>query len=209
MITLYDYFRSTACYRVRIALNLKQIDYESIEIHLVNQEGAQHSPEYLQINPQGLVPSLKIEGQLLTQSLAIMEYLDECYPQFPLLPKDLIAKAKLRALALLIACDVHPLNNLRVLNRLKTQFKADESEITQWYHHWLTSGFDAFETQLRTLPRSESVCYGHAISLADVCLIPQVFNAKRFHFSLEDYPLIREINDYCLTQPAFQKAKPT
>ncbi|MBA2650147.1 MAG: maleylacetoacetate isomerase [Legionella sp.] len=206
---LYDYFRSTACYRVRIALNHKQLPYESVEIHLVNQGGQQHSPEYLQINPQGLVPSLECQGNVLTQSLAILEYLDETFPLKPLLPKDTTLRAKIRAQALLILCDIHPLNNLRVLNRLKMQFEAGEEDIMDWYHHWLKLGFDAFESQLHTFKRTAPVCSGSEIGLADVCLIPQVYNAKRFDFSLKPYPLIQEINTYCLEQEAFKAASPT
>lgn len=205
---LYDYFRSTACYRVRIALNIKNIAYEKIEIHLVNHGGEQNSPEYHQINSQGLVPSLDVNSRIISQSLAIIDYLDETFPQIPLLPADPLIKANLRALALIIACDLHPLNNLRVLNRLKEQFNANQEQVIEWYHHWLKAGFDAFETQLNQLERSKSVCFGEKVSLADICLIPQVYNAKRFNFDLAAYPLINEINNYCLTLPAFQKAAP-
>ena len=208
MIKLYDYFRSTACYRVRIALHIKNVAYEKVEIHLVNHGGEQNSPEYCKINPQGLVPSLEINGQILHQSLAIIEYLEETYPEIPLLPKDPLIKADLRALALIVACDMHPLNNLRVLNRLKAQFNANEDQVKDWYHHWLKAGFDAFEEQLKQLERSKPVCYGSEISLADLCLIPQVYNAKRFNFSMQDYPIISAINEYCLSIPAFQKAAP-
>lgn len=205
---LYDYFRSTACYRVRIALNIKNIKYEKIEVHLVNNGGEHNSVEYHKINPQGLVPSLEIDGRILHQSLAIIEYLDEAFPEIPLLPKDPLIKADLRALALIVACDMHPLNNLRVLNHLKLQFKANEDQVMDWYHHWLKDGFDAFEEELKQLERSKPVCYGKQISLADVCLIPQVYNAKRFNFAIENYPLISEINAYCLSLIAFQKASP-
>lgn len=205
---LYDYFRSTACYRVRIALNIKNIAYEKIEIHLINNGGEQNSPAYHQINSQGLVPSLDVNGRIISQSLAIIDYLDETFPKIPLLPADPLIKANLRALALIIACDLHPLNNLRVLNRLKEQFNANQEQVIEWYHHWLKAGFDAFETQLNPLERSKSVCFGEKVSLADICLIPQVYNAKRFNFDLAAYPLINEINNYCLTLPAFQKAAP-
>jgi len=205
---LYDYFRSTACYRVRIALNLKQCSYEKIELHLINDGGQHHSPEYLKLNPQGLVPSLAIDGKILTQSLAIIDFLEERFPSTPLLPKDLFIKAELRALALIVACDMHPLNNLRVLNRLKEQFQATEAQVNEWYHNWLKAGFDAFEAQLVKLPRDKSVCYGDSPSLADLCLIPQVYNAKRFNFDLSSYPLINEINDYCLSLTAFKAAAP-
>lgn len=207
-MTLYDYYRSTACYRLRIALYLKKIPFESIEVHLLKDGGHQHSDDYLHINPQALVPSLNIDGRILTQSLAIIEFLDETQPLNPLLPEDPFVRAQLRALSLIIACDTHPLNNLRVLNQLKQQFQADEAQVSLWYHHWLKSGFDAFEAGLRGLQRSQPFCYGDSVSLADICLIPQVYNAKRFNFSLEKYPLIRQIDDHCLSLEAFQKASP-
>ncbi|KTD74703.1 maleylacetoacetate isomerase [Legionella waltersii] len=205
---LYDYFRSTACYRVRIALNLKQIPYEKVEVHLVNNGGEQHSPMYLKINPQGLVPTIDNNGQVISQSLAIIDYLEDVYPDPQLLPKDPYIKAKLKSIAFTVACDMHPLNNLGVLNRLKSQFNAQEDQVTTWYHHWLKKGFDAIEKQLEQLERSQAVCYGDTISLADVCLIPQVYNAYRFHFNLDAYPLIRSINEHCLSIEAFKKAVP-
>jgi maleylacetoacetate isomerase len=205
---LYDYFRSTACYRVRIALNIKNLAYEKIEVHLVDHGGEQNSPQYRQVNPQGLVPSLEVNGNVLHQSLAIIEYLDEVFPEKPLLPKDPLIRAALRSLSLTIACDMHPLNNLRVLNQLKQQFQANETQVMDWYHHWLKAGFDAFEEYLKQLERSESVCFGQEVSLADVCLIPQVYNANRFKFAMTDYPLISEINAYCLTLDAFKNAAP-
>ena len=205
---LYDYFRSTACYRVRITLNLKKIVYEKIEVHLVNNGGEQHSLQYHQINPQELVPSLDINGQILSQSMAIIDYLEEVYPEIPLLPKDPFMKANLKSLALIVACDMHPLNNLRVLNRLKEQFKASQEQVMEWYHHWLKTGFDAFEEKLGTMKRDKPVCLGSEVSLADVCLIPQVYNAQRFHFDMASYPIINQINEYCLTLPAFHDAAP-
>lgn len=208
MITLYDYFRSTASYRVRLALSIKNIPYEKVEVHLTNHGGEHHSPEYLDINPQGLVPCLDINGQTLNQSLAIIEYLDETYPDIPLLPQNPFAKATIRSLAFLIACDIHPLNNLRVLNRLKEEFKADESHILSWYHHWLKSGFDAFEKKLSSLERSAPFCFGHQITMADICLIPQVYNANRYNFSMDAYPLISKINAHCLQIETFIKASP-
>lgn len=205
---LYDYFRSTACYRVRIALNIKNIVYEKIAVHLVNHGGEQHTPEYRQINPQGLVPSLEINGHIITQSLAIISYLEEVYPNPALLPKDPLEKAIIKSLALIVACDMHPLNNLRVLNRLKEQYQSDEAQITAWYHHWLKVGFDAFETKLQCMRRTQSFCYGDTATWADICLIPQVYNANRFHFAMDNYPLINEINAHCLSLEAFQKAAP-
>lgn len=205
---LYDYFRSTTCYRVRIALHLKNISYEKISIHLINNGGEQNSPEYQQINPQSLVPCLEVEGQQISQSLAIINYLDETVPSPALLPKSPIDKATVLSLALIIACDMHPLNNLRVLKQLKKQFNPSEEQITEWYHHWLKAGFDAFETKLQTIKRSESFCFGDSVSLADLCLIPQVYNAQRYNFSMDAYPLINAINKHCLEIVAFQDAAP-
>lgn len=206
---LYHYFRSTTSYRVRIALNLKQIECELVDIHLLNNGGEHHSPQYLKINPQGLVPCLELDnGHYISQSLAIIEYLDECYKEAPLLPSDTMIKAQIKQFSLAIACDMHPLNNLRVLNQLKGQFQADEEEIMIWYHHWLKKGFDALEAQLRAVKRDKPVCFGNQVSLADVCLIPQVYNALRYNFPMENYPLINEINEYCLKLSAFQKASP-
>jgi maleylacetoacetate isomerase len=205
---LYDYYRSTACYRVRIALNIKNIHYEKIPIHLVNNGGEQHRDEYHDINTQELVPSLEANGQIITQSLAIIDYLEEIFPEHPLLPHTILDKAQVRSLALLVACDMHPLNNLRVINQLKSQFKAEESDVQEWYHHWLKAGFTAFEEKLQHLKRTKPVCFGDTASLADLCLIPQVYNAKRFDFCMDDYPLINQINAYCLTLPAFKNAAP-
>lgn len=206
---LYDYYRSTASYRVRIALNLKQISYEKIQIHLVNHGGEQHHPDYLKVNPQGLVPTLNDNGNIISQSLAIIEYLDEINPTPPLLPKTPIERAHVRQLALLVACDIHPLNNLRVTNRLRSQFSADDEQVQSWYFHWLKLGFDAFEAQLHAFSHKGPVCYGEEVSMADICLVPQVFNAHRFGFTMDDYPLINNINTHCLTLPAFIEAKPS
>jgi maleylacetoacetate isomerase len=205
---LYDYYRSTACYRVRIALHLKKIPYDTITINLVHEGGEHHHADYLSVNPQGLVPTLSNHGDCLHQSLAIIEYLDEQHPTPALLPTDSWDKAQVRSLALMIASDMHPLNNLRVLQQLRQQFNANEPQITEWYHHWLRLGFTAIEKKLTKLPRSKNVCYGEHITLADLCLIPQLYNAKRFHFPLDSYPLIGEINEFCLLNPAFITAKP-
>lgn len=205
---LYDYYRSTACYRVRIALNLKNISYTTFAVHLVNNGGEQNYPEYLKQNPQGLVPTLDENGHILSQSLAIIEYLDEINPTPPLLPQHPLERAQVRALAMIVACDMHPLNNLRVLQQLRLQFEATEEQVTEWYHHWLKKGFDAIERQLELLPRKIPVCQGQSFSLADICLIPQVYNAKRFNFSMDSYPLINEINEHCLTNTAFINAVP-
>lgn len=208
MIKLYDYYRSTACYRVRIALNLKQVSYEPIEINLVNNGGEQYSPQYQQVNPQGLVPSLHLQNENITQSLAILEYLEETIPTPPLLPSHPLDRAKVRSLALLIACDIHPLNNLRVLQQLRKEFRAQEAQITEWYHLWLKKGFDALEKKLDSLQRTRDVCFGSTVTMADICLIPQVYNAKRFNFSLENYPLVNAINAHCSSMIAFINAAP-
>lgn len=205
---LYDYYRSSCCYRVRIALNIKQINYTAIPVHLLNQGGEQHLSDYCKLNPQELVPTLDENGHIITQSLAIIEYLDDINPNPALLPQNPLARAKVKSLAFMIACDMHPLNNLRVLQALKEQFNASEDQITGWYHHWLKKGFDAIEITLQGLSRKKEVCYGLDVSIADICLIPQIYNAKRFDFSMKDYPLICEINDYCLTLPAFIDAAP-
>ncbi|MCP0914451.1 MULTISPECIES: maleylacetoacetate isomerase [Legionella] len=205
---LYDYFRSSASYRVRIALNYKNISYERIPVHLVNHGGEQNRPEYLALNPQGLVPTLDENGHILSQSLAIIEYLEEISPKPALLPQTPLGRGLVRSLAYLIACDIHPLNNLRVLQELRQNFAATEEQIQQWYHLWLKKGFTALEARLQALPRKNHVCYGQEITLADVCLVPQVYNAKRFHFSMDAYPLITEINDYCSHLPAFAEAAP-
>lgn len=205
---LYDYYRSSASYRVRIALNIKNISYEALPVNLINQGGEQHHPDYLKINPQGLVPTLDENGHIINQSLAIIEYLDEICPTPALLPQTPLARAKVRSLALIIACDMHPLNNLRVLNRLRNQFDANEEQVTSWYHLWLQEGFHAFEQQLQSRAHKGHFCYGNEASMADICLIPQVYNAKRFNFSLDPYPLVNEIYEYCNTLPAFQNAAP-
>ncbi len=205
---LYDYYRSSCSYRVRIALNLKQISYEQSTVHLINQGGEQHQNAYLELNPQGLVPTLDDHGHRLNQSLAIIEYLDEINPHPALLPQNPLQRAEVRRIAMMIACDMHPLNNLRVLEQLRTQFQATEEQILVWYHHWLKKGFDAIEKTLANLERKIDVCFGDKVTLADICLIPQVYNAKRFDFSLESYPQICKINDYCLTISAFINASP-
>jgi maleylacetoacetate isomerase len=205
---LYDYYRSTACYRVRIALHVKNIPFDIETIHLVNQGGEQHSDYYKAINPQGLVPSLEVADGTISQSLAIIAYLEETYPTPALLPSKAIERAQVRSLALLVACDMHPLNNLRVLNQLKSQFKASEEDTMEWYHHWLKRGFDSIEAYLSKQNNKANFCFGNSISLADVCLIPQVFNANRFHFAMDNYPKIQAINAHCLSLEAFQKALP-
>lgn len=205
---LYDYYRSTASYRVRLALNLKNISYEKLPVHLVNNGGEQHQADYRAINPQEMVPTLLENGHVLTQSLAIIEYLEEICPTPPLLPPHPLGKAEVRSMALTIACDIHPLNVLRVLGQLRQQFQATDSQVAEWYHHWLKSGFDALEKRLEVLPRKEQFCYGNHVTMADICLVPQVYNARRFNFSLDSYPLIKKIEEHCLALPEFIDAVP-
>lgn len=204
MRVLYDYFRSSASYRVRIALNLKGLAYDSVPVSLL--DNAQRAPEYLSKNPQGLVPALLDGEQLLTQSLAICEYLEETYPQPALLPNDAIGRARVRALALSIACDIHPLNNLRVLRRLEAQFAADQAGKDAWYQHWIQSGFEAFEQQIQST--HGQYCFGDTVTLADLALVPQVYNARRFNCDLSAYPTMRAIEQRCLALDAFARATP-
>lgn len=199
---LYDYFRSSCSYRVRIALQLKNISHEIIPISLLKHEN--HSPEYLKINPQGLVPTWQDDAIILSQSLAILEYLDEAYPQVPkLLPHDLQLRAQTRQLAYIIACDMHPLNNLRVKEYLQEHGFTNEAFL-QWYHHWLKKGFDTLERMVSNGP----YCLGNALTLADICLIPQLYNAKRFNFDLSSYPKLLNIEHHCQQLPAFIHAEP-
>ncbi|HTS39852.1 MAG TPA: maleylacetoacetate isomerase [Xanthobacteraceae bacterium] len=202
---LYTYFRSSAAYRTRIALNLKELSYESIPIHLIKEGGYNRRPEYRAVNPQMKVPALTLDnGEVLTQSLAIIEYLDETHPSPPLLPKDPVARAKVRAAAMLIACDIHPLNNTAPLRYLKHQLKHEQAEIDAWYHHWVLDGFEALETMIRPGPYA----FGNAVTLADICLVPQVFNARRLKVPLDKFPKINGVDAACLKLAAFDKARP-
>lgn len=205
---LYTYFRSSAAYRVRIALNLKGLKAEYRYVHLVKDGGQQHQPEYLAVNPQGLVPALADVEHVLTQSLAIIEYLEETHPQPPLLPRDALGRARVRALAQIVACDIHPLNNLRVLKYLEKQLAADEAARHSWYRHWVAEGFTALEKLLAGNPDTRQFCHGDQPTLADICLVPQVFNARRFEVDMTAFPAIQRINDYCLTLQAFSEASP-
>jgi maleylacetoacetate isomerase len=204
-VKLYSYFRSSAAYRVRIALNLKGLPYEIVPIHLTKDGGRQHSPEYRAVNPQMRVPSLTLDGSdVLTQSLAIIEYLDETHPKPPLLPDDLVARAKVRAFAQAIACDIHPLNNLVALQYLKRALKHEQSEIDTWYHHWIIEGFDALEAMIAPEPYA----FGAQVTLADICLVPQMANARRLKVPLDKYPKLLMADAACLKLPAFDKARP-
>ncbi|EJI85978.1 MULTISPECIES: maleylacetoacetate isomerase [Alishewanella] len=203
---LYSYWRSSAAYRVRIALNLKQLSFETIPVHLLKDGGQQHSSAYQALNPAELVPTLVDEQGSLSQSLAIIEYLDETYPEPRLLPQEPFARAKVRALALDIACDLHPLNNLRVLQYLTGELALDEAQKLRWIQHWLTLGFNALEQKLQQT--AGQYCYGDDVSLADLCLVPQVYNALRFNLDLSRYPLISRIYQHCLQLAAFALAAP-
>jgi maleylacetoacetate isomerase len=205
MIKLYTYWRSTAAYRVRIALNLKGIEYESIPVHLVKDGGEQHKPEYKALNPQGLVPALVTEGgEVINQSMAIMEYLESTYPDISILPVDAIGQAKTRAMAQMIASDIHPLNNLRVLKMLKHTW--NQTQIDAWYAHWIDEGFTALEQMLK----GSNLSFMNEMypCISDICLVAQIYNAKRFNVPLHNFPRLLEINQRCMELPAFKQAAP-
>jgi len=204
-VKLYSYFRSSAAYRVRIALNLKGLAYETVPVHLVKEGGHNRRPEFRAINPQMRVPALVVPtGDVLTQSLAIIEYLDETHPEPPLLPKDPIARAQARALAEIVACDIHPLNNIGSLRYLKRELHHEQAAIDAWYHHWVLTGFEAMEALVRPGPYA---C-GGAVTVADLCLVPQVYNARRLNVPLDKFPKIVAIDAACLALPAFDRARP-
>ncbi len=209
---LYSYFRSSASYRVRIALNLKGLPYEVVPVHLLKNGGEQFSPEYKALNPDALVPALIDESAngsaALTQSLAIIEYLDEVHPMPPLLPQRATDKAYVRSIALSIACDIHPLNNLRVLRYLVRELKVGEEAKNAWYRHWCEQGLMALETTLARDKRVGAFCYGDAPTLADCCLVPQIANAQRLHCDLSAMPTLMRINTACLALDAFANAAP-
>jgi maleylacetoacetate isomerase len=203
---LYGYWRSSAAYRVRIALALKKLSYEYVGIDLAN--AAHHKPEYGAVNPQQLVPVLELDGERLYQSLAIMEYLEEAHPQPPLLPSDPAGRARARSLALIVACEIHPLNNPRVLNYLTGRVAASEEQKLAWYAHWVSTGYSALEKRLAGERGTGRYCHGDTPGIADACLVPQVANAVRFKVDLEPYPTIRRINQTCLEHEAFRQAAP-
>lgn len=204
-LILYTYFRSSAAYRVRIALNLKNIQYESRYIHLVKNGGENYSADYKTINPQAMVPSLQHKQYTINQSLAICEYLEEVFPQQQLLPTDNFQRAQVRRLCNMVACDIHPLNNLRVLQYLETLDIAKDKQ-NQWYRHWILEGFDAIEIMLSKT--AGAFCMADQATLADCFLIPQVYNAQRFECDLDPYPTITRINQHCMEQEAFIAASP-
>lgn len=204
---LYGYFRSSAAYRVRIALNLKGIEVEHIPVHLTREGGQQNRPQFLAKNPQALVPALELDdGTVLTQSLAIIEYLDTLRPEPRLVPADGLSAAKVRAVALAIACDIHPLNNRRVLGYLETELKQGHAAVAAWIRHWiLKGGLEAIEQLIAPAP----FCFGSSPTLADVCLIPQLFSARRFAAPLEHLPKLRAVEAACVDLPAFRAAHPS
>ena len=206
---LYTYFRSSAAYRVRIALNLKGLSYDAIPVHLLRGGGEQLQEEYRAINPSGLVPSFVDEGMTLTQSIAILEYLEEAYPQTPIMPADAIGRARVRELAQIIACDVHPVNNLRVLRYLVHELGLSEAQKTEWYRHWLVGGLEALEQHLARGPAGGAFCHGDTPTIADCCLVPQVFNAQRNGIDIAAYPTIARINAACIAMQAFVAAHPS
>jgi maleylpyruvate isomerase len=208
MLQLYSYFRSSAAYRVRIALKLKGLPYSYVPVHLLKDGGQQHSSEYQRVNPAALVPTLVDGDHALGQSLAIIEYLDETHPEPALLPRDALGRARVRGLAQSVACEIHPLNNLRVLQYLENDLKVDESIKATWYRHWITLGFTAIETLLVNNPATGAFCHGNTPGLADCCLIPQIANSRRFNTPLDAFPTIRRIEEACLTLDAFAKAAP-
>ncbi|MEX0759341.1 MAG: maleylacetoacetate isomerase [Tistlia sp.] len=207
---LYGYYRSSTSYRLRIALALKGIEYRAHYVSLPDE--AQRSPDYLAVNPQGLVPTLIDEGTAYTQSLALLEYLDETHPEPPLLPPDAGGRAQVRALAQIVGCEIHPLNNLRVLKYLKGPLALDEAARDRWYRHWMGEGLDNYENSLARLDeqggRSAGRSYGDSVTIADICLVPQIFNAQRFRCPLEAYPRTMAVFEACMALPAFETTQP-
>jgi maleylacetoacetate isomerase len=205
---LYSYFRSSASFRVRIALALKGIDYDYAAVHLVQGGGQQFAAGFRAMNPAALVPVLDDDGTVLTQSLAIIEYLDETRPQPPLLPAAAAERARVRAIALAIACEIHPLNNLRVLGYLNKILGIAEEQRNAWYRHWVETGLATVEAMLAGDPRTGVCCHGDTPTIADICLVPQIFNAQRFKARLDHVPTVMRIHEHCLSLPAFAQSVP-
>ena len=203
---LYTYFRSSAAFRVRIALNLKGIAYEPVFVHLA--KGEHRAANYAKVNPQALLPTLELDdGTRLNQSLAIIEYLDETHPQKPLLPKDAQERARVRSLSYLIASEIHPLNNLRVLQHLKRALSQSEDQVNAWYRHWIADGLTKLEAELAS--NKGKFCHGEAPTMADCCLVPQIFNAKRYQSDLAPYPQTMRVFEACMQLEAFDRAQPS
>ena len=206
-ITLHNYFRSSTSYRVRIALALKGIDYDYVAHHL--RHGGNRAPDFLAVNPQGLVPALVwSDGTVLGQSLAIMEFIDDMVPEPPLLPADAHGKARVRMLSQMIGCDIHPVNNLRVLNAIRKRFGADDAAVADWFRHWVAETFAPMEQMLAQDGATGTFCHGETVTMADLCLVAQVANNGRFGIDMEPYPTIRRIHDACMEIEAFRAAAP-
>lgn len=208
-ISLYGYFRSSAAYRVRIALGLKGLQYDQEAIHLLRDGGSQHSPAFRTLNPQGLVPLVRHSSDFISQSLAILEFLEEEYPSPPLLPEKAADRAWVRSIAAHIACDVHPLNNLRLLKYLENNLNIGSADRQAWIKHWITLGFEALEEMLDRAAVSGKCCFGDEPTLADCCVVPQVFSARRFNVSMAPYPTLARIDGYLADIEAFRKAHPS
>ena len=204
---LYTFFRGSSPFRVRIALNLKALTYEAAFVHLA--KGEQRKPSYAAVNPQSLLPALVLDdGHVLTQSLAIIEYLDETFPQPPLLPADALERARVRALSLLVACEIHPLNNARTLSHLRKAMNQTEEQVNAWYRHWVADGLAKVEASLTHFPGTGRFCHGDTPTMADCCLVPQVFNAKRFECDTASFPTVMRVFDECMKLEAFDRAQP-
>ena len=204
---LHGYFRSSAAFRVRIALNLKGLASDAAFVHL--PRGEHRGPGYAAVNPQALVPALEDDGRLLTQSLAIIEYLDETRPRVPLLPKDALGRARVRSLSLLIACEIHPINNLRVLQHLKRGLGQSDDQVSAWYRHWVADGLSRFEADLASGGTTGRFCHGDSPTMADCCLVPQIFNAHRYECDTSGYPVTMRVFAECMKMDAFVRAQPT
>jgi maleylacetoacetate isomerase len=205
---LYTYFRSSASFRARIALNLKGLEYETVNVDLRGPAGEQNESDYRAVNPHGLVPALMVGDTTIAQSLAIIEYLDEVHPQPPLLPRSPVDRARVRAMALAVACDMHPLNNLRVLNYLRSSLGHDEDTVNAWYRNWIAVGFGGLEQEARRASSDGKYMFGSAVTMADVYIVPQMYNARRFNCDTQPYPTLRGICAHLESLPAFAKATP-
>jgi maleylacetoacetate isomerase len=205
---LYSYWRSSAAWRVRIALSWKGLPHGTVPVHLIRAGGQQHAESYHEVNPQERVPALEDEGRVLSQSLAIIEYLEEKFPEPPLLPVDFAGRAIVRQMALLVACEIHPLQNLRVLNYLRGPLAQGDGPVADWARHWIGQGFSALEELARRHGDGTHYLYGGAVSMADLCLAPQMYNARRWHLDLRPYPALAVIDAHLMTLPAFSTTRP-